>query len=101
MNTPSTQAHLYRRSVLALLAGSLASAVTAQESSEVFSGFGGTEVRFASVDIGRSLLTARDEWMMVTSDFMQRAIMGSAQPVTAEAFTRWNGDAVRPWTDQQ
>lgn len=101
MNTPSNQSHLRRRSVLGLLAGSLASVVTAQESSEVFSDFAGTEVRFASVDTGRSLLTARDEWMMATSDFLRRAIMGSAQPVTAEAFTRWNGDAVRPWTDQQ
>ena len=56
-------------------------------------------MRFADVEAGRALLMADDEWMRATSDFQRRAVMGSATPVTLEAFRRWNGDAVRPWSD--
>lgn len=90
-----------RRSALALLCGSVALSAFAQSSADSFFGFPGTEVRFASLEAGRALLTADDEWMQATSDFQRRAIMGSASPVTWDAFRRWNGDAVRPWSDEQ
>jgi hypothetical protein len=47
------------------------------------------------------VLTADDEWMRATSAFQRRAVMQRAEPVTLEAFKRWNADAVRPWTDEQ
>lgn len=61
----------------------------------------GTVVRFASVQQGRAVLTADDDWMRATSEFQRRAIMGSATPVAMEDFRRWNNDAVRPWTAEQ
>lgn len=90
-----------RRSALALLCGLVALRVPAQESKHAFSGFPGTEVRFASVETGQALLAANDEWMSATSDFQRQAVMGSARPVTPEDFSRWNSSAVHPWSDEQ
>jgi hypothetical protein len=39
--------------------------------------------------------------MRATSAFQRRAVMGSADDVTAEAFKRWNAQAVRPWEPVQ
>lgn len=91
---------LTRRAALATLA-SVCVALRAQERGEVLSGFPGTRVQFASVDTGRALLEADDDWMAATSAFQRRAVMGSAVPVTRAAFVRWNGDAVRPWAVDQ
>jgi len=93
-----------RRSALASLGGLIAQvalAARAQDAAAVFTGFPGTEVRFASLEAGQAVLTAQDEWMAATSDFQRRAVTGSAQPVTLEDFKRWNGAAVRPWRDEQ
>lgn len=57
-------------------------------------------MRFADVDAGRALLMADDEWMRATSEFQRRAVMGSATPVTLDAFRRWNGASVTPWSDE-
>ena len=90
-----------RRCALAGLGGVLAAAVHAEADNDVFSGFAGTRVRFAAVEAGRALLMAEDEWMRATSEFQRRAVMGSAAPVTLDAFKHWNGDAVRPWSAEQ
>ena len=89
-----------RRRALAGVGASLASVSHAQASRDVFDGLAGTRVRFADVDAGRALLMAEDEWLRATSEFQRRAVMGSATPVALEAFRRWNGDAVRPWSDE-
>jgi hypothetical protein len=72
-----------------------------RDTPEDFNGFPGTRVRFASVAQARELLVADDEWMAATSAFQRRAVMGSAQPVTLEAFKAWNGDAARAWPAAQ
>jgi hypothetical protein len=90
-----------RRAALALLLGSVAFPTSAQASRDSFFGFPGTEVRFAGTEVGQAILAADDEWMRATSDFQRRAVMGSVKPVTREAFSRWNSDAVRPWSDEQ
>jgi hypothetical protein len=95
------QPSLNRRSALVFLSGAVVFAASAQESKHVFSGFPGTEVRFATVDAGQTVLGASDEWMTATSDFQRRAVTDSARPVTLEAFSQWNRDAVRPWSDEQ
>ena len=89
-----------RRRALAGVGALLAGVSQAQTGADVFDGFAGTRVRFADIDTGRALLMADDEWMRATSEFQRRAVMGSATPVTLEAFRRWNGDAARPWSDE-
>jgi hypothetical protein len=89
-----------RRRALAGIGALLAGVSQAQTGADVFDGFAGTRVRFADIDTGRALLMADDEWMRATSEFQRRAVMGSATPVTLDAFRRWNGDAVRPWSDE-
>jgi len=59
----------------------------------------GTVLRFADVDEARQLLAADDEWMRATSELQRRLIMGRSEPVTLEAFKRWNAGAARPWTE--
>jgi len=96
------QGLITRRGVLWGMGGAaLAPLGQAQESAPAFTGFAGTRVRFASVEDGRSVLSADDEWMGATSEFQRRAVMNSAEPVTLEAFRRWNADAVRPWPAEQ
>jgi hypothetical protein len=95
------QSSVNRRSALAALCGIAAFRASAQESKHVFTGFPGTEVRFASLEAGQTVLAANDEWMAATSGFQRRVVMGSARPVTLEDFRRWNSDAVRPWSDEQ
>ena len=90
-----------RRAALLGVASALGARVCAQGDDDVFTGMAGTRVRFARVDDGRALLMADDEWMRATSEFQRRAVMGSATPVTLDAFKRWNGDAVRPWPAEQ
>jgi hypothetical protein len=78
-----------------------AARVHAQADGDDFTGLAGTRVRFASVEAARALLLADDEWMAATSEFQRRAVMGSATPVTLDAFRQWNGAAVRPWSPEQ
>lgn len=66
-----------------------------------FTDIPGTRVRFASVAQARELLAAEDEWLAATSSFYRRAVMGSATPVTMDAFKAWNADAARPWPADQ
>jgi hypothetical protein len=89
-----------RRRALAGVGALFAGALHGQASVDVFDGFAGTRVRFADVDAGRALLMADDEWMRATSEFQRRAVMGSATAVTLDAFRRWNGDSVTPWSDE-
>ncbi len=72
-----------------------------EEDSRDFTGIPGTRVRFATPAQARELLMADDEWMAATSGFYRRAVMGSASPVTLDAFRAWNGDAARPWPADQ
>jgi hypothetical protein len=88
-----------RLALLFVLGALLAPVSWAQDSGDVL--IGSTRVRFAPVEAARAILMADDEWMGATSEFQRRAVMGSATPVTLEAFRRWNGDAVRPWTAEQ
>jgi hypothetical protein len=92
------QFRLTRRAALVGLAGA-AGSVLAQD--DAFTGFAGSTVRFASVEAGQRVLSAHDEWLRATSAFQRRAVMQRAEPVTLDAFKRWNADAVRPWTDEQ
>jgi hypothetical protein len=94
-------AAMNRRSALLALCGTVALPVPAHESRQAFTGIAGTEIRFADVDVGRTVLLAVDAWMAATSPFQRRAVMGSTRPVTLEEFRRWNADAVRPWSDEQ
>ncbi len=72
-----------------------------QDGLEVFTGFQGTRVRFANIEAGQAVLAADDEWMAATSEFQRRAVMGRAEPVSLEAFRRWNAEAVRAWPADQ
>jgi hypothetical protein len=92
---------LTRRTALAAACGLVATRLAAQDAPPVFTALAGTQVRFADEALGRSILTADDEWMSATGAFQRRAVMGSATPVTLDAFRRWNGDAVRPWSDDE
>lgn len=98
--TTPVRATFTRRRVLCGLSAGFAGAAWAQSDDEVFTGFAGTRVRFASVAAARALLMADDEWMRATSEFQRRAVMGSATAPALEAFRRWNGDAARPWSSE-
>jgi hypothetical protein len=74
-----------RRTALAALCGTAAFGPAARAATHVFAGFPGTEVRFTSVEAGQALLGAQDEWMVATSDFQRRAVMGGSGPVTLDA----------------
>jgi hypothetical protein len=90
-----------RRAALAALCGGVVLPASAQDSEQVFSGFPGTEVHFASQEVGQTLLAARDDWMMATSDFQRRAVVGTTRPVGLQEFSQWNGAAARPWSSEQ
>jgi hypothetical protein len=89
-----------RRAAVAGL-GCCALATWPQQDGDVVTAIAGSRVRFAAPEMGRSLLMAEDEWTAATSEFQRRAVMNSATPVTLDAFRRWNGDAVRPWSAAQ
>jgi hypothetical protein len=91
--------NLTRRNVLvALGAAALTPRSWAQDASDIFNGFPNTRIRFASQAAGRAVLMADDDYLDATSGFLRRAIMGSATPVTLDAFRRWNGDAALAWS---
>lgn len=90
-----------RRRLLAGLAAGVAVPWVARAADDAFEGFPGTTVRFATIDAGRSVLGAEDDWTSATGPFQRRAVMGRAEPVDRAAFLAWNADAVRPWADAQ
>lgn len=61
--------------------------------------FSGTTLRFADVDAARSVLGAEDDWVRATGEFQRRAVMGSATPVTLDAFRAWNAAAAQAWRE--
>jgi hypothetical protein len=79
---------------LALLCGA------AQAQAE-FTGFPGTTVRFASVEQGRALLGAVDEWMPLTSQLQRASTLGQAPPVSLDEFRAFSADAVLAWSEPQ
>lgn len=59
----------------------------------------GLRLRFASVEQGRRLLTADDEWVRYTSPLQRATLMGRTGPAPVQAFLAFQADAVLPWTD--
>lgn len=86
-----------RRRALLGLGATLAPPGWAQGAGDVFSGFVGTRIHFATAAQGRELLMANDEWMGATSEFQRAALMNSPAAASLDAFRRWTGDAVRTW----
>ncbi len=78
-----------------------ASCATADSVDEGVLPFAGQRLRFASVDEGRRVLSADDDWLPVTGGFQRRAMMNTAQPVTLAQFRQWNADAVQAWMPAQ
>ncbi|MEW6705256.1 MAG: DUF4157 domain-containing protein [Pseudomonadota bacterium] len=75
--------------------------LAAQAAWAQFTGIDGTVVRFASVEQGRAVLQAEDEWLAATSDFQRAAVMGVAPPVSPERFRSFQGETALPWSPQQ
>jgi hypothetical protein len=66
-----------------------------------FNEFAGTVVRFASVQQGRALLGAVDEWMPLTSELQRASTPGRTPPVSVEEFRAFSEEAVLAWTEAQ
>lgn len=66
-----------------------------------FTGWPGTQVRFATVPQARAMLATEDTWMAATSPLNRQLLMRSPEPVSWEAFKAWNADAARAWTPTQ
>lgn len=62
-----------------------------------FSGFDGSVVRFASVEEGRRVLMADDDYIAATSDFQRSAFMRKEPPTTREEFLAFHRGVVMPW----
>jgi len=58
----------------------------------------GATPSFASVEQGRAVLGADDDWVAATGAFQRAATLGSATPVSREQLRRFCADAVLPWT---
>jgi hypothetical protein len=63
-----------------------------------FTGLQGTMVRFATVEQGRGVLAAEDDWLLATSDFQRSAVMDAPAPVSLERFRDFQASTVKPWT---
>ena len=63
----------------------------------VFGGLPGTVVRFATVEQGRAVLGAQDDWTAATSALQRAALMGMDPPVHRRAFARFQAEQVLPW----
>ncbi|MED5621492.1 hypothetical protein [Ideonella sp. BN130291] len=84
-----------------LLGGTMsASAVLARDAAP-FTGIPGTTVRFASVDEGRRLISALDDWTAATSEFQRAATLGTTPPVALDRFIAALSATVLPWTDEE
>jgi len=62
-----------------------------------FNGFEGSVVRFASVEEGRRVLMANDDYIAATSDFQRSAFMRKEPPTTLEEFLAFHHGVVMPW----
>lgn len=60
----------------------------------------GVEIRFATVEEGQALLTSRDAFIERLSPFDRAARLGSADPVSEEAFLAFVARHVVPWDDE-
>ena len=56
-------------------------------------------IRFASVDQGRAVLGADDDWVAATSEFHRRATLGVTTPVSRETLRAFCADSVLAWND--
>jgi hypothetical protein len=81
----------------ALAAGLL---LAAQWACAQFTGLPGTVLRFATVDQGREVLAADDDWLQATSDFQRAAVMGVKPPVSPERFRSFQAGTVNAWTPE-
>lgn len=89
------RASVWRRvGVVLALAWLVNLSVRAQES---FKGFEGSVVRFASVEEGRRVLMADDDFIAATSDFQRSAFILKEPPTTREEFLAFHTGAVMPW----
>lgn len=73
----------------------------AQAADDAVVAFGGSTVRFASVEAARSSLAADDEWLRAAGPFNLRAIMGRTDAVSKDEFRRWVVIAAMPWPEDQ
>ncbi len=62
-----------------------------------FNGFEGSVVRFASVEEGRRVLMANDDFIAATSDFQRSAFMLKEPPTTRDEFLAFHHGVVMPW----
>lgn len=81
---------------LALLAPLLAAA-----QSPPFTAIPGTTIRFATVDEGRRVLGAEDDWTRATSEFQRAAVTGRRPPVGDAEFRAQQADSVVAWQPAQ
>lgn len=95
MEHKRTSAWGWRGGWLALLWLACTSALA--QSQAPFSGFEGSVVRFASVEEGRRVLMADDDYIAATSDFLRSAFMHKELPITREQFLAFHQDVVLPW----
>lgn len=88
-----------RRSRRLLLALALLSPLLA--AAQPYTAIPGTTLRFASVDEGRRVLGAEDDWTRATSDFQRRAVTGRPGPVDGADFRTQQAAAVVAWQPAQ
>lgn len=70
----------------------------AAHAQEPFKGFEGSLVRFASVEEGRRVLMANDDWIAATSEFQRGALMDKdATVATREALLAFHRGVVLSW----
>jgi len=62
-----------------------------------FTGFNGSVVRFATIEQGRKVLAADDEWVTATSEFQRSATMNVAPPISREDFLAFQSSVVLAW----
>ncbi len=91
-----------RRWLIASSAALLAAAVGggawwATRDPDVFTRLPGTVVRFASVEQGRAVLGAQDDWIAATSALQRATLMGMDPPVHRRGFARFQAEQARPW----
>src|ERR1044071_2615547 len=58
-------------------------------------------VRFASVELGREILTRRDDFIAALTPLDRRARMQTDQDVSEKVFLAFVGRCVRPWTPEE
>lgn len=87
---------VWQRACLAMLW--LGCMVTQAYAQTAFNSFEGSVVRFASVEEGRRVLMANDDFIAATSDFQRSAFMRKGPPTTHEEFLAFHHGVVMPWS---